>query len=347
MFMRVVLAFGIAAAVYVMGPGQRAVAQPAVDFRGKEIAVLIGGGPGGGADVYTRLFARHFGRYLPGNPSVVPKNVLGAGGLKLANQLYNISPKDGTEIGTFLTSTALEPLFGNKEALFETTKFTWIGNMLDTDATACVSWKTSGIKTWEDLRNRETTFGASGPSSLTSIQTKITGELLGVKTKVINGYQGGIRTSNLAMQRGELDATCGLYIITIRSQLNDQLQSGDLIVWMTFGAERDKAFPGVPTIYDVVKSNADRELAQLIFEQDTLSRPLCAPPGLNAERTAVLRQGFMATMADPTFLAEADKSGLAIHAMTGEETQKRYQAFYNVPKSVVDRAREVIGRTAE
>lgn len=345
MLMRV-LAFGMAAVVFLMDPSTRAQAQQAVDFRGKEIAVLIGGGPGGGADVYTRLFARHYGRFLPGTPSVVAKNVLGAGGLKLANQLYNISPKDGTEIGTFLTSTALEPLFGNKEALFETTKYTWIGNMLDTDATACVSWKTSGIKTWEDMKNRETTFGASGPSSLTSIQTKITGELLGVKTKVINGYQGGIRTSNLAMQRGELDATCGLYIITIRSQLNDQLQSGDLIVWMTFGAERDKAFPDVPTIYDVLKSDPDRELARLIFEQDTLSRPICAPPGLSAERTAALRQGFMATMSDEAFLAEADRSGLAIHAMSGEETQKRYEAFYKVPKAVVDRAKEIIGRTA-
>ena len=150
-------------------------------FRGKEISVLIGGGPGGGADVYTRLFARHYGRHLPGNPSVVAKNVLGAGGLKLANQLYNVSPKDGTEIGTFLTTTALEPLFGNKQARFETTKFTWIGNMLDSDATACMSWKTSGIKTWQDLKGREATFGAGGPSALTSIQTKIVGALLGVK----------------------------------------------------------------------------------------------------------------------------------------------------------------------
>ena len=324
-----------------------AQAQQNVDFRGKEIAVLIGGGPGGGADIYTRLFARHYGRYLPGNPSVVAKNVLGAGGLKLANQLYNISPKDGTEIGTFLTSTALEPLFGNKEALYETSKFTWIGNMLDTDATACVSWKTSGIKTWEDMKNRVTAFGASGPSSLTSIQTKITGELLGIQTKVINGYQGGIRTSNLAMQRGELDGTCGLYIMTIRSQLIDQVQSGDLIVWMTFGETRDPAFPNVPTIYDVVQNAADRELAQLIFEQDTLSRPICAPPSLSPERAAVLRQGFIATMADQAFLDEANKASLAIHAMTGEETQKRYQAFYNVPKSVVDRAKDIIGRTME
>jgi tripartite-type tricarboxylate transporter receptor subunit TctC len=324
------------------------MAQPAGGmFHGKEIAVLIGGAPGGGADVYTRLFARHYGRFLPGNPSVVAKNVLGAGGLKLANQLYNVSPKDGTEIGTFLTTTALEPLFGNKEARFETTKFTWIGNMLDTDATACVTWKTSGIKTWQDLKARETTFGASGSSSLTSIQTKIMGELLGVRTKVINGYQGGLRMSNLAMQRGELDATCGIYIVTLRTQLIDQVRSGDLIVWMTFGAGRDRAFPDVPTVYDVVTNEADRELAQLIFGQDVLSRPLTAPPGLSSERAAALRAAFMATTADVAFQDEARKAGLEIHAMDGAETQRRYQAFYAMPKTVVERAQKVIGREVE
>lgn len=335
------------AAVLAIFSGTAHAQQSGDLFRGKEISLLIGGGPGGGADAYARLLARHYGRMLPGNPSIVAKNVLGAGGLKLANQLYNVSPKDGTEIGTFLTTTALEPLFGNKEARFETTKFTWIGNMLDTDATACVTWKTSGIKTWEDLKGRETTFGSSGVSSLISIQTKIAGELLGVKTKVINGYQGGIRTSNLAMQRGELDATCGLYIVTVRSQFADQLQSGDLIVWMTFGAERDKAFPNVPTIYDVVKNDADRALAELIFKQDVLSRPFSAPPGLSAERVNALRTGFMATLADKAFLEDAGKAGLAIHAMNGEETQKRYQAFYSAPASVVERAKAITGYKPE
>ena len=134
----------------------------------------------------------------------------GAGGLRLANQLYNISPKDGTELGMFMAGTALEPLFGSKEAKFETTKFTWLGNM-DSDATVCYAGRRSGIRTWEDLKNRETTFGASGPASTASIQTKIMGELLGVKARMIHGYQG-VRTSYIAMQRGELDGTCGIYI---------------------------------------------------------------------------------------------------------------------------------------
>lgn len=169
----------------------------------------------------------------------------------------------------------------------------------------------------------------------------LVGALLGVKVKVIYGYQGGIRTSNLAMQRGELDGTCGVYIVTIRSQFADQLKSGNLIVWMTFGLKRDPAFPDVPNIYEVLKNDNDRKLAELIFKQDILGRPLAAPPGLPADRTAALRTAFMATMDDKDFLAEANKAKLAIHPMNGEETQKAYAAFFTVSKDTVARAKAI------
>ena len=182
-------------------------------------------------------------------------------------------------------------------------------------------------------------------STLTSIQSKVVGALLDVKVKIISGYTGGIRTSNLAMQRGELDATCGVYIVTIRSQFADQLQSGDLRVWMTFGLKRDPAFPDIPTIYEVVKNGGDRELAELIFKQDILGRPLAAPPSLPADRATALRDGFLATMADKEFLGEADKAGLAIHPMNGDETQKAYAAFFAMPQDVVARAKSIIGPT--
>ena len=311
-------------------------------FRGKEISLLIGGGVGGGADIYARELARHYGRFLPGAPSMVAKNVIGAGGLKLANQIYNVSPKDGTEIATFLTSTALEPLFGGKEARYDTSKFTWIGNM-DSDATGCVTWKTTGIRSWQDLKGRTTSFGASGPASTASIQAKIVGALLGIDIKMIHGYTQGMRSQLLAMQHGELDGICGLYLSTLHAQFASDLASGDLLVWMTFGKNRAEGFPNVPAIYEVLESDADRQLADLIFGQDALSRPISAPPGLSPAATAALRQGFMATMQDPAFLAEARKAGLSIRPMSGEETQARYASFYAMPKTVVERAMRVIG----
>jgi tripartite-type tricarboxylate transporter receptor subunit TctC len=149
------------------------------------------------------------------------------------------------------------------------------------------------------------------------------------------------------MQRGELDGTCALYMSTMRSQFMDQVKAGDLTVWMTFGKQRTKEFPDVPTIYEVVKSDADRQLADLIFGQDTIGRPLTAPPGLSADRAAILRAGFMATMADKALVAEATKMGLSIDPMTGEETLKAFEGFYRLPKAVVERAIKIIGRKAD
>ena len=262
----------------------------------------------------------------------------------MANQIYNVSPKDGSEIATFQTSVVLEPLFGSSEAQFESTKFTWLGNM-SSDPSGCVSWRHTGIKTWEDLKKRETTFGASGPASGTSVYAKVMGALLGVKVKIIHGYQG-TRSSNLAMQRGELDATCGLFMSTLRSQFKDQIAKGDLTVWITSGKTRSKDFPNVPTIFELVKNEDDRRLAELIFGLDVTGRPFAAPPGLSAERATALRAGFMATLAAPAFLDDARKSGLGIEAMNGEETQRHFQTFYDLPRSVIERAKAIIGRAA-
>jgi tripartite-type tricarboxylate transporter receptor subunit TctC len=316
-------------------------AQPSGDlFRGKEITILIGAGAGGGADIYGRLLSRHYGRHLPGNPTVVAKNMPGAGGLRVANHIFNVAPKDGSELGMFLPATALEPLFDNSGAKFETAKFTWVGNM-DSDATVCYTGKQTGIKTWQDLKNRETTFGASGPSSTASIQTKVTGELLGVKTRMIHGYQG-TRTSLLAIQRGELDGACGIYMSTVRSQFVREIEGGDAIVWIVADRRRVKEFPHVPTIYELVKNDDDRHLAELIFGQNPLARPIVAPPGLSPDRIAALRSGLMAAMADPLLIEDAHKAKLEITPMSGEDTRRNFQAFYELPKSTIDRAKAII-----
>jgi tripartite-type tricarboxylate transporter receptor subunit TctC len=311
-------------------------------FRGKEITLLIGAGAGGGADIYARVLARHYGRHLPGNPSVVAKNMPGAGGLRVANHLYNVAPRDGTEIGILLISAALEPLFGNKGAKFETTKFTWVGNM-DSDATVCFTGRHTRIRTWQDLQGRETTFGASGPASTASIQARIMGALLGVKVRMIHGYQG-VRTSILAIQRGELDGVCGIYLSSMRAQHAHEVANGELTVWITLSERRASHFPDVPTIYELIKREDDRRLADLIYGQNVIGRPILAPPDLGADATAALRKGLTAALADPALLEEAKKARLDIVPMGGEETRKRLQAFYQLPPSVVARAKAIIGR---
>lgn len=332
----------VGAAALLIGGHAQAQSSEDTFFKGKEISLGIGFGAGGGYDTYARLMARHYGRFIPGNPVVVPKNEPGAGGMKLASTIYNVSRKDGTELALFAATTALEPLFGTAEAKYETTKFTWIGN-LDSDVSSCGVWKHTGIKTWEDVKSKETTFGATGPAAITSIHPLVMGSLFGMKTKVINGYQG-TRDINLAMQRGEVDGTCGMYMSSIRSQYKDDVASGALTILMTFGAERTKDFPNVPSVFELIKNDDDRKLADLIFGSDQIGRPISAPPGLAPERAATLRKAFDAMVKDPEFLAEATKIGLSMQAMTGDQVQKRFAEFYNTPKPVVERAMKAMGK---
>lgn len=334
------VAGALAAALVASTP---AAAQQGADlFRGKEMTLSIGFGPGGGYDTYGRMFARYYGKFVPGNPNVVPKNAPGAGGLRLANQIYNVSPKDGTELALFASSTALEPLFGNKDAKFETTKFTWIGN-LDSDVSSCGTWKHSGIKRWEDLKTRETTFGSTGPAAITSIHPRVIGALLGLKVKVIHGYSG-TRDVNLAMQKGEVDGTCGLYMSSIHSQYQKNVDDGELTIWITLGKQRAKEFANVPSIFELVKTDEDKKIADLIFGSDAIGRPIAAPPGLSPERAKVLRDAFNAMVKDKTFVGEANKIGLSIDPMTGDEVQKLFETFYATPKPVVDKAMVTMGR---
>ncbi len=323
-----------AAAIFSTAVGA-AAQQKSGMFAGKNISLLIGAGAGGGADTYARLFGRHVGRHLPGNPSIVPKNMQGAGGMLVANHLYNVSPHDGTVIGMFATSGALQPLFRNPKAKFDTVKFTWIGNM-DYDDTVCATWKTAGVKTWQDLKKKEIRFGAGSPLSATGVHPKIVGAILGVKVKVIHGYRG-TKASNLAMQRGEVDGICGLFVSTIKTAFFRHVESGDMTVWMTFGKERAPDFPKVPTIYEAAKTKDDRMLAELVFGQAAIGRPLAAPPGLSAETSKALRRGFDAAMKDPALHKEAKRLRLGIKPMTGEDTEARFKDFYAFPKAVVDR----------
>jgi tripartite-type tricarboxylate transporter receptor subunit TctC len=310
-------------------------------FKSKEVTILIGAGAGGGADVYARLLARHLGRHLPGHPGVVAKNMPGAGGLRALNQIYNVSPKDGTEIAISLAGPLFEPLFGNNAAKFEAAAFTWLGNM-DSDATVCFTGSKSGIKSWQDLQGRETTFGASGPSSTASIQAKVMGALLGVNVRMIHGYQG-VRTQVLAIERGELDGACGIYMSSMRAQHAREVSSGALAVWIVFDHHRVQDFPGIPTIYELVHNADDRLLADLIYGQNALSRPISAPPGLSPPVTAALRTGLAAALRDTALREEARKLRLDITPMSGDETQARVAAFYKLPAAVVARAKAVIG----
>jgi len=309
-------------------------------YRGKSINIHIGFGPGGGYDVYARMLARHLGRFIPGHPNVVPQNMPGAGGLKSASYLYNAAARDGLALAVFGGFTGLEPLFGNAQASFDAVRFTWIGNM-NRDVSSCAVWNAAGFNTFSDIMQREMVFGSSGKASTTSQHALVLKNMLGAKVKVIEGYQG-TNSINLAMKRREVDASCGIYLSSALTSYDQDLKNGDMRILIQFGRQNVPEFGDAVNLYDLLQSEAEKQVADIVFRQAELARPIAGPPDIPADRANALRTAFMQTVKDPAFLAEAAKLGMPIDPMTGEEVARLFESFYATPKSIVERAKFVM-----
>jgi tripartite-type tricarboxylate transporter receptor subunit TctC len=311
-------------------------------YRGKTINLMIGSGPGGGYDTYGRVLARFFGKHVPGNPPVVAQNVVGGAGIKMLSSLYGVVPKDGTYIGTATPIAVLEPLFGDKNlAPYDPVKFTWLGNM-DKDASACGAWRASGIKSFDDVMKKESTFGASTRASVLYQQPLVLKEMLGAKIKIVNGYKGTMEI-NLAMRRGEVDAVCSLFVSTAKADFGADIANGDLKFIIQFGEENDPFFGDAVNVHDLLKDEEQRLIASLIFRQVEITRPFAAPPGVPAEIAAALRKAFLDTMADPEFLEFAQRTGITIKSTPGEEVARQFAYFYSMPAPLIEKAKSFMG----
>jgi tripartite-type tricarboxylate transporter receptor subunit TctC len=331
---------GTLVAVIVAASSSSARADAVSDFyRGKSISLVIMNAPGGGYDTYSRLFARHAGRFIPGNPAVVPQNMPGAGGLKAANFIYHTAPRDGTTLGMFGAFVGLEPLFGNDQATFETVKFTWIGN-INRDVSSCVVWAAAGFKSFNDTFQRQIVFGSSGRASTTSQHALVLKNLLNAKVRVVEGYQG-TNEINLAMKRREVDASCGIYLSSALTSYRGDIERGDLKVLIQAGRQNVPFFGDAVNIYDLLKSEEDKQVADIIFRQSEIARPIVGTPAMPPDRTAALRKAFMQTVQDPAFLADAAKIGLPVDPTSGEEVAKLFDTFFAAPKNIIERAKYV------
>jgi tripartite-type tricarboxylate transporter receptor subunit TctC len=338
---------GIAAAVLIAASAASSARADAVaDFyKGKQINVIVGYGPGGGYDVYTRLLLRHMPRYVPGNPTMVVQNMPGAGSLRAANFIGNAASRDGLTLGVFGAPAALEPLFGNKDAKFETAGFAWLGNMIR-DTAACGTWHNSGITSLDQIinANNEVVFGASGAGSYANQHALILKQMLGAKLRVITGFTG-IKDIGLALERGEVQAACALALSTAKATFDGNVKRGELKFLVQFGKNQDVPyFDGAPNFYKMIKTDEQRQIADLFFGQSEIARPLIGPPGLQPALVAALRKAMADAVADKAFLAEADKAGLDIDFVSGEETAQSFADFYQTPADVVAKAREIMGR---
>jgi tripartite-type tricarboxylate transporter receptor subunit TctC len=334
---------GFIAALLVVIAVSAGHAQSVADFyKGKNIDLYIGYSAGGGYDLYARQLARHMSKHIPGNPTVVPKNMTGAGSLVLANWLYNIAPKDGTTFGIIGRGTGFDPFLGNAKAKFDGTKFTWIGSA-NNEVSVCVAWHTSGITKFDDLLTKELVVGGTSSSADTDQFPKIVNGVLGTKMKIITGYPGG-NDVGLAMERGEVQGRCGWSWSSVLSTHLQWYKEKKFTVLMQLALEKHPDLPDVPLIVDLAKTDEQRQILKLIFARQVMGRPFLAPPGVPKERADALRKAFMDTMKDKDFLAEADKAKMEITPVSGEALDKLVKEIYAYPADIAKKAGNLIER---
>ena len=313
-------------------------------YKGKQINVVVGYGPGGGYDVYTRLLARFMPEYIPGKPTMVIQNMPGAGSLRAANWVANVAPKDGTALGVFGAPAALEPLFGNNNAQFETVKFAWLGNMIR-DTAACATWHNSGIKGLQDVIDAKTevVFGASGPGSYANQHALVLKHMLGAKLRVITGFKG-IKDIGLALERGEVQAACAMALSTSKAAFDANVKKGELKYLVQFGKQNVPYFGDAPNFYAMLKTEEQRKVADVFFAQSEIARPLIGPPGMPPATVAALSKAMADALKDPALLAEAARIGIDIEPMSAAETAQSFIDIYKTPPEMVQKAREIMGR---
>ena len=312
-------------------------AQTADEFyRGKTISIVVGHQVGTGFDTYARVLARHMGRHIPGNPNIIVQSMLGASGITAANWLYAIAPKDGTALGAWVQTVPLDPLMGGTASKFDAVRFNWIGN-LESSVATCVVTQRSGIASFEDLRRRETLFGSTGGGGALTQFTLAAKNLLGVKAKLITGYQGAA-SIGVAMQNGELEGMCGANTSFISSFWASEVGSGAFKVILQLNGPKRTDLTGVPHASALAASDEDRRVLDLVYGPLILGRIYAAPPDVPADRVAALRSAFLATAKDAQFLADADKTKLEISPMSGEEVASHFSSYYATPRPLVERA---------
>ena len=310
-------------------------------YKGKTVQVLIGFSAGGGYDIYARTLARYMGKHIPGNPTMVPQNMPGAGTLKVANYIYNVAPKDGTVIGTFARGIPMEKLLGRTTGeQFDATKFTWIGSVTD-EPSVCVFWAASGIKSWADMKTKPWKVGGSGVTSDLDIYANVLRNMFHLPGRLITGFPGGTEVL-LAMRRGEVDGRCGWSWTALLSRDHDLLDKKLVTVPLQLGVEVNKDIPGVPLVIDQTGDPKEKAALKLIFSRQVMARHFAAPPNMPPDRVKALRDAFDATMKDPDFLAEMKKLDLEVRPQSGAKVEQLVKEVYSYPPDVVKIASDAI-----
>ena len=331
----------LAAAALSVAAVQPASAEtPAEFYSKKNLTLVVGFSPGGGADTFARFFARHIGKHVPGNPHVIVQNMPGAGGIKALNHFYNVGAQDGSR--TMLTSAThtFAKLVGKKNIRYDINKIHWLGTLTQ-DTTSCAVAGRTGVKSIVEAKDREIVFGSTGASSSTTQHALLLRNLLGYKIKVVTGYKGTARV-RLAMQTGEVEAVCAFWASQALGPQRQDVANGVLVPFVQLGTKPHPAFGNAPVIYDLARNDEERLIMRTVLKATELTRPYGAPPGTPADRVAALRKGFWAAVNTPELQADAKRIGLIVDPLNYKDTLAEFEKIFATPKDVIAKAKKAV-----
>lgn len=339
--MRKISAVSLLASACLLSAGVVARAQANDYYRDKTINIIVGFGAGGGYDLYARLLSRHLGNHIPGNPRVVVQNMTGAGSVRAANFVYTSAPKDGTHIAAVNQHMPLFSLLGAEAAKFDPRKFMWLGSMASSNGVT-YTWHTSKVRNIEDAKKISVTMGSTGTTSDAHIYLNLMNQLVGTQFKLINGYPGG-KEIELAMQRREVDGRGGNSWASLASNNPEWVSQKMVNIIAQYGAEREKELPDVPLMQELVTSERDKQIVELISLATVLGYTHWVAPETPTEQVAILRKAYAASLADRALLDEAGKAQMPINPKGGEALQALVNRVVATPQDVVEITGKMLG----
>jgi tripartite-type tricarboxylate transporter receptor subunit TctC len=314
-----------------------AAAQNVQDFYAqKSIEMIIGYPPAGSNDIYGRIVARHLSKHIPGKPSIIVRNMPGAGSLTAANHIYNRAPRDGTVLGVVSAGIPLQAKLGQPQARFEPSKFFWIGRIHSSSSVTMV-WHTSSARSLEDARKREIVLSATGAGSTGSLYPNVMNEVLKTRFKLIQGYKG-THEAMLAMERGEAEGHSTTWE-AVKSVNMRWVQEGMVRILVQHGLHRAHDLPNVPTSVELANDPQDRAVMRAIMGAAEIGKAFFTPPEVPAERISALRRAFDAMLKDADFIEDVKKVHGELEPMTGEQMQELIAELDTFPQAVIERVK--------
>ena len=313
---------------------------PAEFYTNRQISFVVASSPGGGFDTYTRLIARHLPKHVPGSPAVIVQNMPGAGGVRTANFLYSVAPKDGTTIALFQNTVPLEPLYGNKQATFDATRFEWLGSPSQEFAVFAI-WHTAPVNTIDDARTRELVVGAPGTNSSPAFFGRLFRAVFDIQVKILAGYPGATEVL-LGMERGENDGNSSAYWSSLNATRPDWIAGKKIKFLLQYGAHPIPGLKGVPFALNLIADPYKRELMEVASAPLALGRPIAAPPAVPQDRVAALRKALAETFLDADYLSECAALRLACEKpVAGEAIANGLAKAYKASPEVVRELRRI------